>query len=33
LGKPYWKLKTRNAKAFYTLAFFFIPKFGVTNGI
>ncbi len=32
-GKPYWKEKTKNAKVFWTLAFFVIPKFGVTNGI
>ena len=28
-GKPYRKEKTKNAKVFWTLAFFFVPKFGV----
>ena len=31
-GKPYWKEKTKNAKVFWTLAFFFVPKFGVPKG-
>lgn len=32
-GKPYWNEKTKNAKVFWTLAFFFVPKFGVPKGI
>ena len=33
VGKSYWKENTKNAKVFWTLAFFFVPKFGVTKGI
>ena len=32
-GKTYRKEKTKNAKAFWTLAFFFVPKFGVPRRI
>jgi len=32
-GKPYWKKKIKNAKVFWTLAFFFVPKFGVPKRI
>ena len=32
-GKPYWKEKIKNAKVFWTLAFFFVPKFGVPKRI
>ncbi len=32
-GKPYRKEKTKNAKAFYTLALLVVPKFGVPKGI
>ena len=32
-GKPYWNEKTKNAKVFWTLAFFFAPKFGVPKRI
>lgn len=32
-GKPYWKEKTKNAKVFWTLAFFVVPKFGVPKRI
>ena len=32
-GKPYWNEKIKNAKVFWTLAFFFVPKFGVPKGI
>ena len=32
-GKPYRKEKTKNAKVFWTLAFFFVPKFGVPSRI
>ena len=32
-GKPYRKEKIKNAKVFWTLAFFFVPKFGVPKRI
>ena len=32
-GKPYRKGKTKNAKVFWTLAFFSVPKFGVPKRI
>ena len=32
-GKPYWKKKIKNAKVFWTLAFFVVPKFGVPKRI
>lgn len=32
-GKPYRKEKTKNTKAFYTLALLVVPKFGVTSRI
>ena len=32
-GKPYWNEKTKNTKVFWTLAFFFVPKFGVPKRI
>ncbi len=31
--KPYWKKKIKNAKVFWTLAFFFVPKFGAPRRI
>ncbi|WP_165176916.1 hypothetical protein [Desulfovibrio sp. ZJ369] len=32
-GKHNWREKMKNAKALQTLAFFFVPKFGVPKGI
>lgn len=32
-GELYWKLKIKNVNVFWTLTFFFVPKFGVPSRI